>query len=228
MTRLAFHRRRLLGAALLAAVGLTLRVSPGDAAADAPGGASDAPGGGDAAPVVAPIQQLCDGLLAIMRAGQSVPFAQRFNQLAPEVDSAFDMDTILRVSVGPSWPTLPPDQQAMLEAAFRRYTIASYVNSFDEYSGQRFEVSPQVRALPNGEQVVDTRIVPRSGDPHELAYVMRETSQGWRAVDVLLDGTISRVAVQRSDFRNLLLHGGAAALAKSLQEKTANLSGGTA
>jgi phospholipid transport system substrate-binding protein len=55
---------------------------------------------------------------------------------------------------------------------------------------------------------------------------MRQSPQGWRAVDVLLDGTISRVAVQRSDFRSLLNHGGAPALAKSLQEKTADLSGG--
>ncbi len=33
---------------------------------------------------------------------------------------------------------------------------------------------------------------------------------GWRIVDVLLDGSISRVAVQRSDFRSLLGNGGAA------------------
>jgi len=213
MTRTAIHRRMLLGAAVLAAGGL-----PVVARAD------------DAAAAVAPIQQLCDGLLAIMRAGQSVPFAQRFSRLAPVVDKAFNLDTILRVSVGPTWPTLTPDQKAMLQAAFRRYTVASYVSNFDEYSGQQFQVSPTVRDLPNGEQVVDTRIVPRSpsDETHVLDYVMRQGPQGWQAVDVLMDGTISRVAVQRSDFRDLLAHGGAVALAKSLQEKTANLSGGGA
>lgn len=211
VTRTVIARRTLLGTALLGAVGLPARTR-----ADAV----------DAAAVVAPIQQLCSGLLAIMHAGQAVSFAQRFTQLAPAVESAFDLDEILRVSVGPSWAALPPDQWAMLRAAFRRYTIASYVNSFDEYSGQRFEVAPQPRGLPNGEQVVDTRIVPRDGDVHVLDYVMRQRAVGWRAVDVLLDGTISRVAVQRSDFRRLLSQGGASALAKSLQEKTADLSGG--
>ena len=176
--------------------------------------------------MVGPIQQLCDGLLAVMRAGRTVPFEKRFDQLAPAVENAFDLATILQVSVGPFWPMLPADQKAMLQAAFRRYTIASYVNSFDNYTGQRFEVSPQLRDLPNGEQEVNTRIIPRNGDPHVLDYVMRQDPQGWRAVDVLLDGTISRVAVQRSDFRSLLNRGGAEALAKSLQEKTADLSGG--
>jgi len=162
-----------------------------------------------------------------MRTGKTAPFAQRFDELAPAVESAFDLETILQVSVGPTWAMLPPDQKTMLEAAFRRYTIASYVNSFDNYTGQRFDISSQLRDLPNGEQLVNTRIVPRSGDVHVLDYVMRQDPQGWRAVDVLLDGTISRVAVQRSDFRSLLTRGGAAALAKSLQDKTADLSGGS-
>jgi phospholipid transport system substrate-binding protein len=210
MTGVAIHRRILLGATLLAVVGRPLSAAAVDAAA-----------------VIAPIQQLYDGLLAVMHAGRSVPFAQRFDQLAPAVENAFDLNTILQVSVGPIWATLSADQKTMLQAAFRRYTIASYVNSFDNYNGQRFEVSPQVRDLPNGEQEVNTRIVPRRSDPHTLDYVMRQEQVGWRAVDVLLDGTISRVAVQRSDFRRLLNRGGAEALAKSLLEKTADLSAGS-
>lgn len=208
--RLSLNRRTLLCATMIAA-GLPISAGAADASA-----------------AVVPIQQLCNQLIAIMHAGQSAPFNQRFGQLAPTIDSVFDLAEILQVSVGPTWAGLPPEQKALLEGAFRRYTIASYVNSFDEYSGQRFDVAPQTRVLPNQDQVVDTRLVTHSGDVHVLDYVMRQTPQGWRAIDVLLDGTISRVAVQRSDFRSLLRQGGAAALAKSLQEKTANLSGGAA
>jgi hypothetical protein len=43
----------------------------------------------------------------------------------------------------------------------------------------------------------------------------------------LLDGTISRVAVQHSDFRGLLGSGDAANLIASLQRKAADLSGGS-
>jgi phospholipid transport system substrate-binding protein len=56
---------------------------------------------------------------------------------------------------------------------------------------------------------------------------MREGEQGWRAVDVLADGTISRVAVQRSDFRAILGRDmNTAALLDSLRRKVADLSGG--
>ena len=42
---------------------------------------------------------------------------------------------------------------------------------------------------------------------------------------MLTDGTISQVAVQRSDFGGLLASGGAPALRAGLERKVANLSG---
>jgi phospholipid transport system substrate-binding protein len=175
--------------------------------------------------VIAPIQQLYDALLAVMKTSHA-PFDQRYNQLAPVIDAVFDLPAIMQASVGPSWNALSADQHSTLLTAFRRYTIATYVANFNSFDGQRFEVSPDTRALPNNDQVVTSRIISASGDSHRLDYVMRQTSGPWQVVDVLLDGTISRVAVQRSDFRHLLTQGGSAALVVSLQSKVAQLSGG--
>jgi phospholipid transport system substrate-binding protein len=175
--------------------------------------------------VIAPIQQLYDALLAVMKTSHA-PFDQRYNQLAPVIDAVFDLPAIMQASVGPSWNALSADQHSTLLTAFRRYTIATYVANFNSFDGQRFEVSPDTRALPSNDQVVTSRIISASGDSHRLDYVMRQTSGPWQVVDVLLDGTISRVAVQRSDFRHLLTQGGSAALVVSLQSKVAQLSGG--
>ena len=175
---------------------------------------------------VTPIRQLCDTLLAIMKAGRATPFQQRYETLAPVGERALDLPAILQLSVGPTWSSLPPDQQTTLMTAFRRYTIANYVNSFDNFTGQRFDIQPDTKPLPNGEQLVQTKIVPASGESHELDYVMRRQGSAWKAVDVLADGSISRVAVQRSDFRRLVSRGGAQALIESLNQKTNDLSGG--
>jgi phospholipid transport system substrate-binding protein len=177
-------------------------------------------------PAVSPILQLNDTLLQIMKSGSETPFAQRFSMLAPVVDRVFDLNAILRASVGLEWSSLPPNQQDQLRPVFRRYTVVSYVNSFNHYDGQRFTVKPQTRPAGNGQQIVLTRITPQSGDGHELDYVMHDTGSGWRVVDVLADGTISHVAVQRSDFRHLLSSGGALALVKSLDSKSLDLSDG--
>jgi phospholipid transport system substrate-binding protein len=176
--------------------------------------------------VIAPIQHLIDGLLQIMKAGPATPFGQRFGMLAPVIDHAFDLAAVLQESIGASWAILPSEQQTMLTDAFRRYTVASYVNSFDGFDGQRFEIAPNTRTVGT-QQVVQTQIILRSGASHALDYVMREGGSGWRAVDVLADGAISRVAVQRSDFRRLLVRGGPQALADSLRSKSSDLSDGS-
>ena len=171
----------------------------------------------------APIAALDQALEQVMHAGKATPFAQRYAMLAPVVQQTFDLDTILETSVGPRWHAFSPAEQQDIRAEFLKFTVASYVSNFTSYSGERFDIAPDTRAI-GAEQVVSTRIVPTSGDPARIDYVMKQGSGGWRAVDVLLDGSISRIAVQRSDFRTVV-EGGPEALVDSLRRKVADLSG---
>ena len=201
-------RRSLLGATLLG--GMVL-VAPRTVWAGGVDGAASS------------ISRLNVALLAVMKSG-GAPFSQRFDTLAPVIDQTFDLQHILRVSVGLHWADISPDEQTRLLTAFRRYTIANYVANFDRWSGQSLSVEPP--RDQGGATVVTTRISGGSDDPIVLGYVMQQVTDGWRVVDVLADGTISRVAVQRSDFRSLLTHGGSEALLTSLERKTSDLSGG--
>ena len=178
-----------------------------------------------AAPEAAgPIAELNQGLLQVMHAGKATPFEQRYATLQPVVQQTFDLDTILETSVGPRWRSFTPAQQQQLQAEFLRFTVASYVSNFASFGGEKFEIDPETRAVGT-EQVVATHIVSTAGEPARIDYVMRQGGGGWRAVDVLLDGSISRIAVQRSDFRSLL-SGGPDALVASLHKKVVDLSGG--
>jgi phospholipid transport system substrate-binding protein len=180
---------------------------------------------GDGSPT-APIQRLDDALLAAMKAGSRTSFDARYRGLDPVIGQVFNLDTVLAASIGLSWATMPAAQKAQLAAAFRRYTVSSYVSNFDSYNGQSFEVLPSTRAVGNGEVVVQTRLLRTNDSPVKLDYVMRRGPAGWQVTDVLTDGSISRVAVQRSDFRQLLVSGGVPALTAGLGRKVANLSGG--
>src|SRR5215469_11947987 len=141
-----------------------------------------------ASEVTAPVEQLHAGLLSIMKAGGAIPFRQRYEMIAPIVTRTFDLESILRQVVGPRWAVLPPEQKVPLEDAFRRYTTASYVANFAEYSGQRFDVVPVVRPVGN-DRVVETRIIAPSGAMHILDYVMRQEGGGWKVIDVLAEGS---------------------------------------
>jgi len=172
----------------------------------------------------APIQGLVQALTTIMGQGPAVPFAQRYAEMAQAVEGAFDLGTILRNSVGLEWPSLAPADQQKLLDVFTKFTVATYVANFASNDGTRIEMLPGGRTI-SADEVVQTRILPANGNPVPVDYVMRRTAAGWRAVDVLLNGSISQVAVYRSDWRSSLTTG-AGPLIANLQRKVADLSGG--
>ncbi|WP_158931871.1 ABC transporter substrate-binding protein [Acidisphaera sp. S103] len=178
------------------------------------------------APVDQPLQALYAALEGAMRAGPRASFPQRFDALAPVVDRVFDLETVLKVSVGLRWDAMNADARQRLLTTFQRFTVATYVANFDKYDGERFQILPGARDS-GSDRIVGTEIVSGNGDHTRLDYVMRSDNGAWRAVDVLLEGSISRVAVQRSDFRKILASGDADALIASLRQKITDLSDGS-
>ncbi len=228
MTAIVFARRALLRGMALALIAGAVGAYPlGASAADVAPRIIRLAATAAAGPI-APIQQLGQTLLTVMKQGRTTTFAQRVNELTPAIEAALDLPDILRVAVGPGWSGLTPNEQRRLLDVFRQYTVASYVDNFNSYDGQTLTVAPHTRALRDGAQVVRTEIIPRDGtNPHAIDYVMHKTADGaWKAIDVLADGTISRVAVLRSDFSAMLARGGASALEASLQQKTTALASG--
>jgi phospholipid transport system substrate-binding protein len=132
----------------------------------------------------APIERLNEALLAVMKEGHMTAFVRRFDIVATAVDRAFDLETVLRNSIGSRWVTLPANEQTQLHMAFRRYTIANYVANFDSYAGEKLNIEPQTQAVGNGDELITTRIVTPTGLPTILSYVVRRTASEWKAVDV--------------------------------------------
>ncbi len=175
-----------------------------------------------AAPSAAPVQALLDGLATLCKSGKSTPFATRAATFAPIIDASFDLQAILIASIGPRWTSFPPQAQADLLSAFRAFTIATWVANFDSDDGQRFELTPTPRQIA-ADEAITTRIIPATGDPTRLDFVMRNTNGAWKAIDILIDGSISRAAVQRSDFRTLIKDGSPTPLIENLKAKAAEL-----
>jgi phospholipid transport system substrate-binding protein len=122
-----------------------------------------------------------------------------------------------RLAVGPSWATLAPARQQRLTEAFGNYVAATYADRFDTYSGEQLEVTDE---QPYGSDViVQTKIVKSNGETTTLNYLMRQNQGAWQILDVYLDGTISQVAVQRSEFSSILRREGVDGLVMALNRK---------
>jgi phospholipid transport system substrate-binding protein len=156
-------------------------------------------------------------LLSTMRDGRSLGQSGRYARLVPVVNRAFDLAFMARLAVGPSWAALAPAQQQRLTEAFGNYVSATYADRFDTYSGEQLEVTGE---RPYGSEImVQTKIVKSNGETTTLDYLMRQNQGAWQISDVYLDGTISQVAVQRSEFSSILRREGVDGLVMALNRK---------
>ena len=176
----------------------------------------------EADPAAVRVRAFYSSLLATMKQADRLGAQGRYEKLDPVIRSTFDLAAMTRIAVGPDWNAISPEQQSELVESFSRMTIATYASRFDGYSGEQFDVEATSEARNNG-RVVHTRLIPASGDPVTLNYLMRGTGDAWKVVDVYLTGTISELATRRSEFLAILKSGGPGALVESLRQQGTKL-----
>jgi phospholipid transport system substrate-binding protein len=156
-------------------------------------------------------------LLSNMKEGRMLGETGRYAKLAPAVNRAFDIPSMTRIAVGPSWAALSPAQQQQLTAAFAHYVAATYADQFDSYGGEQLQVTGQ---RPYGADVmVQTTIVKSNGEATRLDYLTRQNQGSPQISDVYLDGSISQLAVHRSEFHSILQREGVDGLVMALNRK---------
>jgi len=156
-------------------------------------------------------------LLATMKNGPTLGQTGRYAALAPVVNSVFDVPFMAQLAVGPSWDTLSPAQQQQIVVAFGRYVSATYADRFDSYSGEQLQVTGDEPY--GGGAIVETRILKAGEQPVTINYMMRRHQGVWQISDVYLDGTISQLATQRSEFHSILARYGVNGLISTLDRK---------
>jgi phospholipid transport system substrate-binding protein len=172
------------------------------------------------------VRGLYDALLNTMKNGRLLGQNGRFTQLEPVILHSFDVASMARLAVGPSWASLSEVQRRQMTETFGRYISAIYADRFDSYEGQKLEVTGEQPA-PSGVMVT-SKIVKANGEPVEVDYMMRPGSGRWLITDIYLDGTISEVATRRSEFAAILRKEGVDGLIAALNRKADALTRTTA
>ena len=167
------------------------------------------------------VQHLYSELLYIMKHAAALGVRGRYQKLEPLIFGTFDVPFMARLTIGPLWFTLPPEQKYQAAQAYGRYVTAIYADRFDGYAGERLEVFGG-RKIPHG-LLVRSRIVKSDGKPVTLNYLVHDNVIGWQIRDVYETGTISELATQRSEFARTLRTGGIEGLIAALNKKTADL-----
>ena len=168
------------------------------------------------------VERLHESLLEVMRNAGELGYEGRYERLEPVLEQSYDFPFMIRVALGPTWRELDERQRAELTKLFTDMSVANYAARFDGFDGERFEILGEAPG-PREAVLVESRIVLPDDDPVELNYLLRESEDGWRIIDVLLDARYSELARQRAEFAAVLRDGGVPDLVAILERKIAQL-----
>ena len=168
------------------------------------------------------VDSLHTELLGIMKEADTLGYEGRYSRLRPVLDELFDIPFMAKKSVGRYWKTVDDEKRKRLLSTFGRFTVANYAGRFSDYSDQYFETLKVVEST-HGTFLVHTKLVTPNGETVRLNYRLRPVDDGWRIIDVYLNGTVSELALRRSEYSSLIAREGFDALLIALDERISAL-----
>ena len=159
-----------------------------------------------------------EAVIAVLKQ-QGLSKAEKRTRIEDIVLKSVDFDTLSKLTMARNWTKLSTAQQEEFRQEFRRHLSATYGRRIDDYRNEMVTVL-STREESRGDQTVKTRINRGGGAADVLVdYRLRKTDGEWKIIDVVIEG-VSLVANFRSQFQDLMAHGGAEHLLAALRQKT--------
>ena len=119
----------------------------------------------------------------------------------------FHLELIGRFVLGRHWRRASDEERAEFQRLFEDYVVASYAQQLASYAGEQLVIQ---RGQVKGERgaLVSSQITRPQGDPIQVEWRLRRAGEGWRIIDVVVEG-ISMAVTHRSEFSSVIgSHGG--------------------
>ncbi len=168
---------------------------------------------------IAPRQLIDDAASRIVsilgRKGQSSD--TRVAEIEEIAYELFDFTTMSKLVLARNWRKLDKEKRAEFVREFKRNLSRTYGTRLDRYDQEDIEIfGTQIE--PRDDVSVKTRIVGGQFDGAVISYRLRERSERWRIIDVVIEG-ISLVSNYRSQFAEILTNGTIDDLMAKLRDK---------
>lgn len=170
------------------------------------------------------IESLADQAILSLAAGD-ISRPERIKRFRTLFDDNFAVDAIGKWVLGRYWRQATPAQQSDYLKLFQGYIVASYVDRFTSYTGEKLKIT-KVVADGNGPITVFSELLrPGQGNtPVRVDWRIEGTDHRLKIVDLVVEG-VSMSTTLRSEFGSLIRRDGGdiSGLLDVLRQKTANL-----
>ncbi|MBW2291823.1 MAG: ABC transporter substrate-binding protein, partial [Deltaproteobacteria bacterium] len=130
----------------------------------------------------------------------------------------FEFETISRLVLARNYKKFSKEQQQEFVDHFKIYLSRSYGTRLLRYADEKVEFR-NARLEKRGDVTVMTAIVGGKADGIEMNYRVRNRTDSWKVIDVVIEG-ISLISNFRTQFKEIINRDGPEGLLARLRDKT--------
>jgi phospholipid transport system substrate-binding protein len=161
-------------------------------------------------------------LIDTMKVAENTTVRERYELLQPGVIKSFHLALMTQIATGRFWKQATKSERADVAKAFQRMSISTLATLFDGFDNEHFETK-SVKDGPSKTKLVITNLVKSDKSKINITYVTRRFRDGWRIIDVVVDGGISEMKVRQSEYNLVLKKKGIPGLVSLLNNKADEL-----
>jgi phospholipid transport system substrate-binding protein len=132
-----------------------------------------------------------------------------------------EIEAISRFVLGRGWSDASETDRTEYRRAYEDYIVRTLSQRLTNYGGETLNVGA-ARPVAGGDLLVVSTITRPANPPIKIDWRVRPTAEGFRIVDLIVEG-LSLVVTQRDEFATVLRGGGLPALVKTLRQRSASL-----
>jgi phospholipid transport system substrate-binding protein len=162
------------------------------------------------------IERAANQIVAIL-AKKDQPASVRVGEIETVAYEIFDFTTMSKLVLARNWRKLDKAKRAEFVREFKQHLSRTYGTRLDRYDQEQVDVYG-VQVEVRNDVSIKTRILGGQFDGAEIAYRLRKGSEGWKIIDVVIEG-VSLVSNYRSQFAEVLNSGTIDDLLAKLRDK---------
>jgi phospholipid transport system substrate-binding protein len=170
------------------------------------------------------IKKFNAALIESMKTADTLGYSGRYKILESVIKDSFALPFMAAISVGRNWKNLTEKERSLFLETYTNWTIATYAGRFNDYSGEKFEVTSESKPV-QGIVTVISKLIQSNKEDIDFYYQLRKMEGKWRIVDIQISG-ISQLALTRSQFVSEIKKKGFDALISTLKNKIEGFSQG--
>ena len=159
-----------------------------------------------------------EAVLESMQKSGELSYQERYDQLEGEIKQRYDLRYMSKVVSGRYWKKANAETKEKFIQAFSKLTIANYTSRFGSFSGERFETTGIVDG-PKDSKLIQTNFIKSDGEKISFNYLIRESDDEWKLLDIFLEGKISELALKKSEYSSVLKGEGVEKLILEIEKK---------